>query len=410
MIINFTLDDKSNLIDLPDNQSVVFINPFVGNTDVISKFMKHLFFMLKMRNYSVDGINLKFAYSTYSKGVVLSEMYNDEFRICFSSSGIYSINIPKIELNYYDDTDTYKLYRYVGDDWDADKNQFINGHRCNSRLRGKKKIYLVYDMGSRKINECQVSQNYHKKMTRLMKLESVLNDGVNLYDFTNITSSNRTLVYNNDLDREYSPDNNEISYYSINDILFEVFTWLYNNVYLKVKNSKESDEVIQPNVLFKKPEKIKITNSEYIDYTYKLDTNIYFRYNDMILPTDGLLMPTLRFLPLSTIVNDNLKYASIVYDACFEFRPMNDDSKILSYLLVSLKYANHVYVYNLDEIGVDNIVKSIIPINEYRHNYEKPALIIKRGLYPDEYKIFDNTKSEINKNNNVIDFDELLNF
>ena len=138
MIINFTLDDKSNLIDLPDNQSVVFINPFVGNTDVISKFMKHLFFMLKMRNYSVDGINLKFAYSTYSKGVFLSEMYNDEFRVCFRSSGIYSINIPKIELNYYDDTDTYELYRYVGDDWDADKNQFINGHRCNSRLRGEK--------------------------------------------------------------------------------------------------------------------------------------------------------------------------------------------------------------------------------------------------------------------------------
>ncbi len=114
---------------------------------------------LERRNWQVAGFEL--AFDTYGTGDrkfrLLRTIRTRDARIRFGrpqgridgthwndTAAVSDIVIPKKELHVYDDESGPTFYLYVGNDWEKDRERFMNGSKVNSKLDGEPRTYLQY--------------------------------------------------------------------------------------------------------------------------------------------------------------------------------------------------------------------------------------------------------------------------
>lgn len=173
---------------------------------------------LEARNWRVPGIKVEFRQwgTGEEKYRYVSTIEGENFRIRFgiARQGVSTINIPRMEISVYSDESGPTLYLYMGDDYGRDHAKFMDGHKFNSKLDGKPRLYLRYN---------GVCRCYQEGASHWLAKLPHSHPG----------RRSPLLVHNNDLGREYDPEGNEPKEFATNDI-FEIFnSWLTENV-LKV--------------------------------------------------------------------------------------------------------------------------------------------------------------------------------
>ncbi len=117
---------------------------------------------LEKRNWDVPGITVE--HDTYGSGdekmTLVGKIDGADFRLLFGRpqglapggrfrfndvAAVSELTIPGKDLNVYEDESGPTLYLYVGNDWEKDRERFMNGPKVNSKLYGEPKTYLEYE-------------------------------------------------------------------------------------------------------------------------------------------------------------------------------------------------------------------------------------------------------------------------
>jgi hypothetical protein len=140
------------------NQAPIFLFPKSTQfpfDDACKKIVR----AIEKRNWKVPGLTVEF--STYGSGEAkycyVTNIRGDEFKLHFSRvqgnlgryynniAAVNEVTIPQQQICVYDDESGPAYYLYVGDDWNKDKDRFINGIKVHSKLDKKPKTYLRYE-------------------------------------------------------------------------------------------------------------------------------------------------------------------------------------------------------------------------------------------------------------------------
>lgn len=112
---------------------------------------------LAARDWNVPGITVGF--DVYGSGEtkyrLARTIAGDDFRLQFGriqgrtgrwndTAAVARLTIPGKELSVYADESGPVLHVYAGDDWDRDKDRFINGLKVHSKLNREARWYLRY--------------------------------------------------------------------------------------------------------------------------------------------------------------------------------------------------------------------------------------------------------------------------
>ena len=114
---------------------------------------------VEKRNFDVPG--LKIEVETYGTGAAkyryVSSICGREFKLRFCRkqrllpggryndiAGVTQINIPLKEINIYEDESGPTFYLYVGKNWEKDRDAFVEGSKVNSKLNKEPRKYLMY--------------------------------------------------------------------------------------------------------------------------------------------------------------------------------------------------------------------------------------------------------------------------
>lgn len=353
---------------------------------------------LEKRNWKVPGIIVKFG--NYGSGEAkirfIHYIQGEDFRITFGSDGISEVIIPQQEIFVFEDESGPTYYLYVGDDWERDKNEFMNGWKVHSKLNKERKTYLKYKGGW--------SGKYWYQNQR-----------------------SPLLLADDDLGREYEPEGDEPQQFVLKDKLKEFTDWLFKNVLEYILTFPE-EEQIEPNFIpeeiipyagqwplvftladWRVKNRIKIgkenpsllnPEERYVSFgTYPYLVPLDLAENDKELPE----LAREGFIWCDT--NQKITKESSCRAIAFQITKAFDTGSIVA---IELKYANHVYVIDNaifeetkkqifesiiprerltdEELGRVYAArsKSIIPITEYKGNYKEPMVLINRELDFDE--------------------------
>ncbi len=176
---------------------------------------------LEQRNWKIPGMTVEF--DTYGTGdqkmTLVRKLTGDDFQIRFgrpqgklpgdhynNTAAVSEINVPQKELNVYDDESGPTLYLYVGNDWDTDREKFVNGSKVLSKLNGEPKTYLCYSGGC----DCGATDGALFDTIGLITAH-LTRDAAALARMHHTHSGRRPplLVHTNDLDRDYDPEGDE---------------------------------------------------------------------------------------------------------------------------------------------------------------------------------------------------------
>lgn len=366
--------------------------------EVTEKIVK----VLEKRNFKVPGITVDFY--TYGSG---EEKYKkvqcikgDNFKLCFcrkqrslnkkfnDTAAANEIYIPKQNIKVYSDESGPTYYLYVGNDWNKDKGWFMNSTKVHSKLKGEPRRYLKYR-----------GNTYNTRATELLA--------------------------DDDLEREYSPLENEPKSFNLEEKFIEFTSWLEENV-LKYILSFPEEDIIEE----KTPELIPYKGPW--DTIYSLcdekDANriMQGKEDKSKLPlSDRHAEFGSGHRLVSLFVKGKEGIPEIAYDGfiwCDVNPVVNKKEDILPCVLsemgsffgkiyivaISLKYANGVYVADnskytktreklfeyiaprdrLTDEEFDEVLAArgatIVPITEYKGDYEEPIVLINRELDFDE--------------------------
>jgi hypothetical protein len=114
---------------------------------------------LEQRNWNVPEMTVEF--DVYGSGEqklrYVHQIKGQDFKIYFGRkqrtmedgryndiAAVTEIVIPKKEIRVYEDESGPTFYLYVGDEWDKDREKFMNGMKVNSKLNGEPRTYLEY--------------------------------------------------------------------------------------------------------------------------------------------------------------------------------------------------------------------------------------------------------------------------
>lgn len=114
---------------------------------------------LEKRNWKIPGIEVEF--HEYGSGEQkfrnVNRIKSKDFQLWFCReqgripdthrndfAAVTEIVIPEKELRIYDDESGPNFYLYVGDDYESDRERFMNGSKVDSKLYGEPKTYLEY--------------------------------------------------------------------------------------------------------------------------------------------------------------------------------------------------------------------------------------------------------------------------
>ena len=353
---------------------------------------------LERRNWSVPGINVEF--DTYGSGEakykLVRRITGKDFKLRFcrvqrtlpgriwnDTAALSEIIIPKQEIHVYEDESGPTYYLYVGEDWEADKEWFMNSIKVHSKLDGKPRRYLRYK---------------------------------------GTTYKQRTidLVADDDLGREYAPEGDEPKRFKLNQKFGEFTAYLQEVVlnYIRLFPEEPVKEFV-PNEL------IPYEGPWHTVYSYcsghEAERIIQGKADATKLPAHERHAAFGRYgrlVPLGVrnegrfprIANDgfiwcdtNSKIAGAVADEMKSF--FGRDSNLIS---IKLKYANDVYVADhsvyettrqqtfkniaprdrMNDEEYNNVLAArgatIVPITEYKGGYVQPIVLIGRELDFDE--------------------------
>lgn len=176
---------------------------------------------LEKRDWKVPGITVDFHdYGTGDqKFRAVGHIKSSEFKLWFcrrqstvpggrwnDTAAVTEIVIPQKELHVYDDESGPTFYLYAGNDWEKDREKFMNGSKVNSKLNGEEKIYLIYKGG------CNCQRTGDASFEAMSFLAAQLTGDVAALARMYHTHPSRRppyLVHTNDLGREYEPEGKE---------------------------------------------------------------------------------------------------------------------------------------------------------------------------------------------------------
>ncbi len=184
---------------------------------------------LEKRNWKVPGISVEF--HEYGSGAqkfrMISWISSRDFKMWFcrvqrhipggrwnDTAGVSKIVIPKKELNVYEDESGPTFYLYVGDDYQRDREMFMNGSKVNSKLHREKKIFLEYTGSC----DCESGKKFSLTAHTHSRLRSPL------------------LVHTNDLGRQYDPEGDEPKAFKTVEVMKEFKIYLEEVVLQTIKS------------------------------------------------------------------------------------------------------------------------------------------------------------------------------
>lgn len=368
--------------------------------EVVEKIVK----AIEMRNWKVPGIKIEF--DTYGSGEAKYQMVRsiigDNFKLYFSRiqgkldskwndvAAVHSIYIPKQNLEVFSDESGPIYYLYVGENWEADKEWFMNSSKVNSKLDKEPRRYLKYS-GKR---------NYYKRRAK-------------------------ELVADNDLNREYSPEGNEPVCINLEQKFNEFTEYLEEFVLGYIVNFEEAKIILPPT---SKEEIIPYEGPWPIVFSICDSSDAERIAIGMKNPKD--LPPERRHAYIgdghrlvSLDVPCKGRFPKIAYEGFIwcdvnQKQNLTQDSKFTAGVMramysyfdtqyivsIKLKYANQVYVVDdskfeetrqklfkdiapRDTLTDEELYQAyasrgatIVPITKYKGNFESPIVLINREL------------------------------
>lgn len=359
---------------------------------------------LEKRNWKVPGISVEF--DTYGSGEAkfkkVSEIHGKNFKLYFcrfqgrlkgrwnDTAALHEVYIPKQIIGVYSDESGPSYYLYVGENWDEDKEWFMNSIKVHAKIKQEPRKYLRY------------KGNHYTKATEL--------------------------VSDNDLDREYSPMGDEPRRFNLDEKFKEFTSWLEEYVlnYILSFTEEEVIEDIKELVPYKGPWDTVFSLCDVWDAKRIFQgmenpnelplekRHASFGNGKRLVPLD---IPCKKRFP--EVAREGFIWCDINYeitqnskkDDISIYVSMEMSSLCTNYIVaVSLKYANDVYVvdnaayeekrqqifeaitprYSLTERELGDVLAAraatIVPVTEYKGDYKKPMILINRELDFDEIK------------------------
>lgn len=181
---------------------------------------------IERRNWKVPGITIEFYThdSGEAKYQMIRSITGDYFKLYFcrvqgrlngnlnDTAALHSVCIPKEIIEVYDDESGPRYYLYVGDNWEADKEWFMNSIKVYSKLNKEPRRYLYYE-----------GNTYQQRSYEL--------------------------VANNNLNREYSPEGNEPVRINLEQKFNDISVWLEESVLGYILSFQEADIIQVPTPL-----------------------------------------------------------------------------------------------------------------------------------------------------------------
>lgn len=393
---------------------------------------------LEERNWNVPGISVDF--DVYGSGAekyrTVRTVKGEDFKLWFcrvqartgkwnDTAAIMDIIIPGKELHVYDDESGPGYIVYTGMDWESDKKWFLSSTKVNSKLYNEPRRYLLYKAG------CDCSQTYGASFPALELLAAALaGDTTALANMHHTHTGRRSplLIHDNDLDREYNPDEGDVMIYQTKDVFLEFTLWLQENVLTKIKAEPIPSE------------KVDIFRQEKVAYSGMLGPIFCFgdgrdavrvytgqQYADQLEASDRYGMyGGYRLLPLN-ISNDgtvpDVAYEGFKWCGLGEVTQTtpadtldvpgnnrwNDREKFVFRVIPNR--ADEIYVadnapYEMRRHGlfeeikprvrlideevaeVDRVrARTIVPVTEYTGGYTRPVVLVARELDLDEIEL-----------------------
>ena len=369
--------------------------------EVVEKIVR----AIEKRNWKVPGITVEF--DGYGSGEAKYQLVRwitgDNFKLHFSRNqgrldntwnniaAIHSICIPKQIIEVFSDESGPAYYLYVGENWEADKEWFMNSTKVHSKLNKEPRRYLKYK-----------GNTYNRRATEL--------------------------VANNDLDREYSPEGNEPVCMNLEEKFGEFTAWLEEFVLKYILSFKEAD-IIEPPIPveelipyegpwttvysicdWREAERIKKGKENPTELSPE-DRHAYIGSGHRLVSLDVKCndrFPNIAYegfiwcdVNKDENVTQNAEFTNEVKRMCYSFSQR--------YIVaIKLKYANQIYVVDnskfeetrqqlfekiaprerLTDEELGNALAArgatIVPITEYKGDYKEPLVLINRELDFDE--------------------------
>lgn len=370
---------------------------------------------IEKRNWKVPGITIEF--DTYGSGEAKYQMVEsiigDNFKLFFcrfqgqindrwnDTAALHCVCIPKQILEVFSDESGPNYYLYVGENWDSDKEWFMNAIKVNAKLNKEPRRYLSY------------KGNSYKQRPK-------------------------ELIAYNDFGREYSPIGNEPVRINLEQKFKEFTVWLEEFVLKYILSFPEENKIQSP-----------IPLEELIPYEGPWQT-IYSvcswrdvkrikkgKKNPSELPLEerhAYIGSGHCLVPLDVHCNDRfpkIAYEGFIWCDVNQKDEVTQNTKLVNEVMsamgsifnenyivaINLKYANQVYVADnskfeetrqqlfeaiaprdgLTDEELGNAFASrgatIVPITEYKGGYKEPIVLINRELEFEEIKqIFLNKK------------------
>ncbi len=367
---------------------------------------------IEKRNWNVPGITIEF--DTYGSGEekyqLVRQIIGDDFKLYFcriqgnlndrwnDTAALHEVYIPKQILTVYGDESGPTYYLYVGKNWEADKEWFMNSTKVHSKLDKQPRRYLRYS-GKRYWQGVRADE----------------------------------LIADDDMRREYSPEGDEPVCFNLEEKFNEFTVWLKECVLDYILSFPEADTIqppvpIEELIPYKGPwetvfsicdqrdaERIMQGKEDpsklaprarhaYIGNRHRLvsldvkcegrfpkiayegfiwcDTELKENITQDTKFTGGVMMAMYSYFESNYAVAIKLKYANQVYVA--------DDAKFGETRQQLFQDIAPRDMLTDAEVGMAYAARgaTIVPITEYKGDYKKPIVLINRELDFDEIDWF----------------------
>lgn len=143
----FELKDKDSVLNSLNGNKLKYVFRVNGLTDAINQAKRKIEEALYRRNWQVPGIKVDFIYDYDMEGnhtLRVSTITADPKLCADVRVNSWSVRVRGMEMSLHEDN-SGSLEVYCGDDWDKDRNEFVNGKRFHRKMDGKSRIVLQYN-------------------------------------------------------------------------------------------------------------------------------------------------------------------------------------------------------------------------------------------------------------------------
>jgi hypothetical protein len=380
---------------------------------------------LEERAWKVPGISVSF--HNYGSGDdkyrMVGDIRGEDFLLRFCRTqetlaegrwndiaGVTKIIIPEQDLGVYSDESGPTYCRYVGDDWERDREHFLKSSKIHSKLYGEPRKYLLYKGGC----YCGNGGSYDHKRSR----------------HTHTGRRPPLLIHDTDCGREYDLDEGDKETFDTETIFEEISEWLKANVLSRIEESPATGLQVTPPVPPRPfPEGIGTV------FTFVDDTDFHRiskgKYDPSLLHSSdryGLSNGGYRLLNLG-VKNDGT-FPEVAYDG-FQWCGIGDVDTATAFNALRIpgssgmhyretyvirifpKSAYDIYIADNDAAEAKRgdlialatgenrdclteeeameikrtMARTLIPIDQYKGGYKDPVVLVNRELAFDEVEI-----------------------